>query len=302
MKELTLGGLSVRSPLLGGRCGASSRCGPLLLLNSRTRSSVLSALRRHGEFGGFGGVCAEGERLDLGFLSDFPNLRFLEVRGGLLLPEQLAPLVNLRGLLVNAVSGGIDFSSFPHLEEFRGPWHAANTGIAACRKLRKLWLTQYRSKSGGLQELAGCIRLECLGVADSPIETLDGISSLEDLRYLTLAHTNRLTSVAELGLTGRRLREVDVEKATSLRDYAPLGRIELLRMLRLVDCGPMKSLAWMKSLSALEEFSFVGTDVIDGDLNRLTRLPALRYVNMSGKRHFSHTASELERLLRERQV
>jgi hypothetical protein len=67
---------------------------------------------------------------DVSFLTQFPTLRYLELRPTAKLElSPLAGLDNLRGLRLENPGSALDFASFPLLEEFVGDWHPKNTGI-----------------------------------------------------------------------------------------------------------------------------------------------------------------------------
>jgi hypothetical protein len=50
----------------------------------------------------------------------------------------------------------------------------------------------------------------------------------------------------------------------------------------------------------LDFFSFVDTNVLDGDLSPLLDLPKLRYVGTMDKRNYSHKMAEFNELLAQR--
>ncbi len=51
---------------------------------------------------------------------------------------------------------------------------------------------------------------------------------------------------------------------------------------------PMPNLKWTEGMSYLDFFSFVETNVVDGDLSPLLQLPSLRYVGTMDKKHHNY--------------
>jgi hypothetical protein len=62
----------------------------------------------------------------------------------------------------------------------------------------------------------------------------------------------------------------------------------------------MPNLRWTQGLNELDNFSFVETNVEDGNLSPLLELPKLRYVGTMDKKHYSHKFAALNALLEER--
>jgi hypothetical protein len=81
--------------------------------------------------------------------------------------------------------------------------------------------------------------------------------------------------------------ELSLEECRSLGaldEIEPLGN---LRVLNVGDCGPIESVAPLAGLKHLEYVSAWGTtQVLDGDLTPLIRLPALREVRMRDRREY----------------
>jgi hypothetical protein len=53
-------------------------------------------------------------------------------------------------------------------------------------------------------------------------------------------------------------------------------------------------------MNRLDQFSFVETNVEDGDLSPLLELPMLRYVGTMGKKHYNYKFEQINALLDER--
>ena len=62
----------------------------------------------------------------------------------------------------------------------------------------------------------------------------------------------------------------------------------------------MPDLAWTKGMDDLDFFSFVETNVEDGDLAPLLDLPRLEYVGTMDKKHYNYTFDAINELLAQR--
>jgi hypothetical protein len=278
-------------------------CGFLLEITPQNKDAALKLFREDsapGTISRFSGFRVRGLS-DLGFLSEFTHLRYLEIwQNEPIETLQLKPLDNLRGLRLECPQNGIDFASLPHLEIFVGYWHGNNTNLEQCRKLRHLRTWKFQPRSGDLSQFSKVTRLETLSLVLTSLTSLSGIEFMEDLRYLHIAHAPKLSSLNALEYGQTDLRELELDKLKALNSYEPIARILRLRKLMLSDCAPMPDLRWIAPLSRLDFFSFVGTNVADGDLSPLLQLPELRYVGTLDKRHYSHRSDDLNKLLKGR--
>lgn len=237
---------------------------------------------------------------DLGFLKDFPDLLYLEVVDQKRVnTRHLDHLGNLRGLRLESPGAGLDFSCFPELEVYVGDWHAANSNVNGCRELRQLRIRQFKPKSLTLGEIAHTTRLEWLELTQTGIASLDGIETLDDLRYLEVAYASKLESLDPLTLREMEIREIEIQNAKKIRSYTPLAALPRLRRLKLTACAPMADLEWTKGFEWLDFFSFVETNVENGDLSPLLKLPKLQYVGTIDKKHYNIRCDALNEMLRQ---
>jgi hypothetical protein len=238
---------------------------------------------------------------DVSFLADFPNLRYLEVVGQPKFDSrQLAGLSNLRGLRLETPGAGIDFAWFPELEGFHGDWHTDNVNVHRCQELRHVHAWHFKPKSRDLADFAGATRLEQLALTQPNIAALDGLETLEDLRYLELAYALQLESLDALARPGVNLRELEIAKAKKIASYRPLAELRRLRRLKLSSCAPLADLTWTAGMNHLDFFSFVETPVENGNLAPLLELPRLRYVGTMDKKHYNYKCDVLNKMLQSR--
>jgi hypothetical protein len=300
MKSFRLNDTDVCMSSLTQRAFRAAACEFLVCVNPLNQAGALKAFAD--DTRSYSGLHVAGIR-DLSFLADFPNLRYLEIvdqKG--FNTRYLDGLSNLRGLRIEAPGAGIDFSCFPELEVFVGDWHAGNFNVHRCQELRQLRAWQFKPKSKDLTDLAHTTRLEWLALTQTDITSLAGLESLEDLRYFETAYASKLESLDVFAKGGVRLRELSISKARKISSYEPIASLQRLRRLRLSDCAPMANLKWTHGLDYLDFFSFVETNVEDGDLSPLLLLPKLRYVGTMDKKHYNYKCDAFNRLLGQRAV
>lgn len=298
MKSFRLNDIEVRTSSLTQRAFRAAACEFLVCVNPQNQTQALKAFAENKS--DYSGLHLAGIP-DLRFLADFPNLRYLEVvdqKG--INTRYLDGLSNLRGLRIETPGSGIDFSCFPELEVFVGDWHAGNSNIHRCQELRQLRAWQFKPKSLDISDLAHTTRLEWLELTQTGIASLAGLESLEDLRYCEIAYAPKLASLDAIASGTVELRELAITKAKKITSYEPIAAIKRLRRLRIFGCAPMASLKWTQGLDYLDSFSFVETNVEDGDLSPLLLLPKLRYVGTMDKKHYNYKCDVFNQLLTQR--
>ena len=298
MRKLRLDGVEIRDSYLTQRSYRAAYCDFLLPVTSKNKKNALEVFKREGEFGKYRGLHVSGVA-DLSFLKDFPNLLYLEIADQKRVnPRHLDGLTNLRGLRLESPGAGIDFGCFPELEVFVGDWHVDNCNLHQCRELRQLRAWQFNPRSLDLSKLANIPRLEWLAITQTNIASLAGVEMLEDLRYLEVAYAPKLELLDALAFAEIGIRELSLGKAKKISSYRPIASISQLRRLKLSDCASMANLKWVAGMNRLDFFSFVETNVVDGDLTPLLSLPKLQYVGTMDKKHYNYKCNRLNEVLK----
>lgn len=296
--KFRLNNIDVCNSFLTQRSYRAVPCEFLVCVTPENQNKALKAFRKKDN--PFSGLQVSGIS-DLGFLSEFPNLRYLEVVDQKRVNTRpLDELSNLRGLHLETPGAGVDFSCFPELEVFIGDWHVDNSNVACCDELRQLRIWKFKPKLLDLSDIANTTRLERLEITQTNITSLAGLETLEDLRYFSLAYAPKLESIDNFESCANDIRELDFGTAKKIASYEPLGALNRLRRLRLSSCAPMPNLKWIQGMDRLDFFSFVDTNVEDGDLAPLLQLPELRYVGTMDKRHYNYKFRALNEILDQR--
>ncbi|MBI3946073.1 MAG: leucine-rich repeat domain-containing protein [Armatimonadetes bacterium] len=302
MGDVRLDGIEVCASWLTQRSFRAAHCSFLLPVTPANKEEALAEFRRAGELGKYSGLRVSGIA-DLSFLKGFPRLLYLEVVNQERVDtRQLDGLTNLRGLRLESPGAGIDFARFPLLEVFVGDWRPDNRNIHRSRELRQIRAWHFRPRSLDLADLAGATRLEWLELTQTNIASLSGVETLADLRYLHVSYAPQLQALDALAAGHSGIRELGLGNARRVPSYLPIASLGHLRRLQLSSCAPMPDLKWTRGMDSLDFFSFVQTDVQDGDLSPLLSLPRLAYVGTMDKRHYNYKCDRLNELLQGRRA
>ena len=128
--------------------------------------------------------------------------------------------------------------------------------------------------------------LEELSLFKTNIDTLEGIGRFRLLKKVSLFRAGQLQQIDDVRALKNTLVSIEFDQCKKIVSYEPLGELENLLRLVLFRCHAIESLHFIKRLERLEFLSFVGTDVLDGNLS-----PAfgITYVGFNDKSHYSHS-------------
>ncbi len=184
----------------------------------------------------------------------------------------------------------VNFARFPLLEECALEWRAKSDSLFGHHGLKKAFVNKCPIKN--LDALSGMTRLESLSLASPKLETLDGIEALKALTFLGIYVARRLT-----GLEGVEalpyLVQLELNDCPLVRNISPIAGLHRLRALQLCNDGQIETIGPVGELKELEQFLFYeSTNVLDGDLSPLKRLPQLRHVAFMDRKHYSHSRAD----------
>ena len=226
---------------------------------------------------------------DISFLKSIPDLT------GLVMPypegfslDPVCGLSKLRLLVLGKERSAFDFSTFADLTELSTDWKSSDVLPDSHSGLQRLSLWGFNSKSRDLRGLPAYRHLFSLKLVQGSLETLDDIEKYQSLREAEFAYLRRLKMVRAIGTCGVETLEFD--SCRNIEDFALLAKCERLKLLRYSHCGSLQSLSPLKNFKALENFRFVDTNILDGDLSPLLRLKSTGFMM---KRHYSHTPKQV---------
>ena len=150
----------------------------------------------------------------------------------------------------------------------------------------------FNHKSGKTDSVYGCKALECMAIFGYPyadlvaleglrrlstlrlsraskLGTLDGIQRLSNIRRIWIQSATRLSSLA--ALSRLKLRYLHFEGCRSISDYSILGTLPL-DGLTIRECGPVRDLDFLRSLSKLRALIIAATKIESADLEPIADL------------------------------
>ena len=228
---------------------------------------------------------------DIAFLQYVPGLR------GVVLPyaepfdlEVLRKLPELRFLTVAGNCQAFDYGVFRRMQDLRLEWHAKVTlpGEEAI-SLESLYLRGFKPRGKTLRELPAYSGLTELELNQGNVNSLSGIERFTALAKASFFYQKQLEFVEALSSTP--VDTLHIEACKRIVDLPSLARCPMLRKLRYNNCGELPSLGFLSAFSHLQEFRFVNTNIVDGDLSPLLNLKTVGFLP---KRHYSHRPEDFE--------
>lgn len=233
---------------------------------------------------------------DLDFLNELPSLRALYIQNEI---SDISPIFNLKELeflILEDTREQIDFSVWKKLRDLRITWNSRHKNLNECIRLENLSLRKYNPKEKCLIKMH-LPELKELTLITTRLESLEGIAGAGKLVNLELAKAPNLRDIVALEGVKKTLERIEITSCKKIESYEVLSKLTKLKKLILTKCGDIPSLSFMKNMKQLEFFSFVETNILDGDLSSVVNLPNIKYVGFFNKKHYSHTDKEVEKIL-----
>ncbi len=138
-------------------------------------------------------------------------------------------------------------------------------------------------------------RATSLSLSSTSLESLGGIDRFPRLKTLDLYRYRKLKSLEALA-DSPYIQTLRLSHCSGIDDLSPIARLRGLRILEIMDSHLLRSVAPLARCKKLQRLQIAGNTVVaDGDFSPLRNLAELRDVLLAHKRHYSHTAEELER-------
>jgi hypothetical protein len=271
-----------------------------LLIESDRLEECLAHLKIHPSYGvgvsRYHGFTGE----DLEFMKDCPAVEAAYLQDPLCNASGLYHLSNLNWLLFSGSKKELDLSPFAKLEALRAAWSPNLKGLDTCRKLRHLALWKFKPKTKDLMQLTSLERLIEIEITQSPIESLSGLGMFSQLQRLELSYLSKLKDISALKDVVATLKVLRFDRCKAVKNYAQVRLLKTLKELGINHCGVIPTISLIRDLPNLEHFSFVETNVFDGDLTACVEHPRLKHVGFMDKRHYSHRFDEVKQLIGKR--
>jgi Leucine-rich repeat (LRR) protein len=209
--------------------------------------------------------------------------------------RDITPIHELTGLHALEISTycdtPIDFQRFPNLERCLLYWRRGSQSLFQCAGLKWLFIHRYNEASS--MPFARLLDLEELSIANSELREIEHLSALSTLRFLGLFNLKHIASLRGIESLVQ-LDSLEINGCKAIGDIEELRALTHLRRLQLNDNGMIASLTPLDKAVNLEEVLFFeSTNIADGDLTPLARLPRLSKIAFQNRRHYSHKREEL---------
>jgi len=181
----------------------------------------------------------------------------------------------------------INLNSFQELEELSLFWRKGITGFDNLKKLKKLFLYKYNPPSKDLTGLGNIKTLEYISLKAPIIKAVGNVKNLEHLNFLGIYAAVKLADID--GLTEfKNLKHLELDTCRKIKDMKIIGQMNSLEKLSISNCGNIESLKPISNLANLSELRFAeSTNVIDGDIEILKKLPKLAKIVFQNREHYN---------------
>jgi Leucine-rich repeat (LRR) protein len=230
------------------------------------------------------------KQIDVGFLSEFPTLLQFTICVHSTNPitnfELIYALKSLESLNCNTYwDSKIDFTRFKKLQRIYFYWNP-NESLFECKSLKEIVIEQFAKPDPS--EFSKLKMLEDLALYSPKLISLRGIPS--SVKKLSLFLARSLREIEDLTAL-KKLNELTFDGGCKkIEEISPIGNLLNLEKLTLDDIGHVRSFVPLSKLNKLRKLHFIGTtNVIDGDLSLLLKLPLLTDVIFQNRKHYSHS-------------
>ena len=124
---------------------------------------------------------------------------------------------------------------------------------------------------------------------------LTGIERFPSLKSLHLYQCRKLNRLDALA-NAQSIQTIRLSHCSALNDLSAIAQLHELRVLEIESCHTISSVAPLAQCKKLQRLQIAGDTVVaDGDFSLLRKLEELKEVLLANKKHYSHTAEELQR-------
>ncbi|MBD5141398.1 MAG: hypothetical protein HDT25_08300 [Ruminococcus sp.] len=160
-----------------------------------------------------------------------------------------------------------------------------------------LGIWYHSSKQHDFFNLPTAPKLKKLFINFSNSETILGIEKYPCLESLELYHVSKLKTIEGLEKLPM-LKSLHIFNASKVTDFRQIGKLHQIESLRICDSGCIENLNFIASLKNLTDFSFGGSNVVDGNLYPLLdENLKLKWCGCDNKRHYTHKMEEINSVL-----
>jgi hypothetical protein len=187
----------------------------------------------------------------------------------------------------------IDFSSFKFLEKCSILWNKNIKSLSTCKRLKELLIKKINLQDRNtVEQLKGLDNIEKLTLIQSKFDNIDYLEFIPQLKELEIYYSPTLKNINGLRFCLKTIEKLVFDHCRNIDDYQMIGNLFGLKYLGINNGGKIPSLNFIRSLKNLKHLSFVGTVVLDGDINYCI---GIDYVGFDNKKHYSHKMEEIRK-------
>jgi len=196
----------------------------------------------------------------------------------------------------------IKFDQLPE-EQFRSfDWKEEKPADVDFSHIRYLIMWYHKNKSRTIENLPPLSHLLYLELNWSNTHCFVGIDRFPGLKRLELHYCTKLERAEGIESLRDSLEFLHINRSKKLPLCPEFLQLRNLRVLRLNACGDIENLQFLTSFPRLQDFRFVDTKVLDGNLDPILNHPTLRSVGFLDKRHYNRKYDEIEEMLKEKRT
>lgn len=206
---------------------------------------------------------------DLNFLKECLSIEKLSILNHFIKDlSGIYGLIKLRVLSINETKTKAEFriDGLKNLEELYGELPKNTFGINKLKRLQKVELWGYKPKTRNLNEFKNLKSLNVISLAQSRLDTLDGIEEIVNLKSVGLYYLRTLKDITALQDVKAPITELFFENCKSIVDFSPIQNLKELEKLKISSSGDIPSLSFVSTLNKLKSLVFSGTNVLDENL------------------------------------
>jgi hypothetical protein len=133
------------------------------------------------------------------------------------------------------------------------------------------------------------LELNCANIRDfTGLEKFNNLKRLELHYCIKLEHDKGLSSINE------SLQFLHINQSKKFKFTDELLKLKKLKVLCLNACGTIENLDFLSNFPNLIAFSFVDTNILDGNLKPILEHPTIRNVGFLNKRHYNYTDEKIK--------
>lgn len=230
---------------------------------------------------------------DIDFVIECPSIERLSITSSTITDySSLQYMKHLKVLSIEDPKGKIDLSKNTAIEELSIEFNKNIVGINVLKNLKKLKLWKYNPASKDLVGLNALTLLEELCITQSNITSLVGCGNMKKLKRLELNYLPKLEYIDEIQKNADVLKSLKFDNCKKIKNHEYVSTLQILEVLAFDDCGEIPSIKFIYKMTNLRRFTFVNTNVLDGELSVCEKL---EYVGFINKKHYSHKMDDFKK-------